>query len=79
MAAGVPPFVLNMLDWMMFDDELLSVRTRGLSSDPIDPNLSDTKRNVARYSNILGLPALFMAYGIMRWRRREHRRLGVSV
>ncbi len=79
MAAGVPPFVLNMLDWMMFDDELLSVRTRGLSSDPIDPELSDTKRNFARYSNILGLPALFMAYGVVRWRRREHRRLSVSL
>tara|TARA_B100002003_G_scaffold249913_1_gene287532 strand:+ start:17 stop:1396 length:1380 start_codon:yes stop_codon:yes gene_type:complete len=71
-------FVLNLLDWMLLDDAMLSIRTRGLTVAPLN-EVSDTARNAIKYLNMLGLPAALVAFGLVRWRIREARRRGLTL
>ena len=66
-------FALNLMDWLLLDEALLAVRSRGLSAAPLD-EISDATRTAVKYGNILGLPFLAIALGLLRWRRREARR-----
>lgn len=69
---------LNLIDWLAQDEALLAVRSRGLTAEPLD-EISSEKRSTAKYLNILGLPLLFVGYGVIRWRLRESRRSKVSL
>ena len=71
-------FVLNLLDWMLLDDAMLSIRTRGLTVAPLD-EVSDATRNAMKYFNMLGLPAALVVFGLVRWRIREARRRGLIL
>ena len=71
-------FVLNLLDWMLLDDAMLSIRTRGLTVAPLG-EVSDTTRHAMKYLNMLGLPAALVAFGLVRWRIREARRRGLTL
>ncbi len=71
-------FVLNLLDWMLLDDAMLSIRTRGLTVAPLD-EVSDATRNTIKYGNMLGLPIALVVFGIVRWRIREARRRGLTL
>lgn len=66
--------VLNLMDWLVLDEDLLAVRTRGLGAAPLE-ELEDSQRLTVKYGNIIGLPLLFMVFGLVRWRRREARRV----
>jgi gliding-associated putative ABC transporter substrate-binding component GldG len=79
MSKGNEVLSLNLLDWLVQDEALLAVRARGMAAAPIDDKLTDTKRNVAKYANIAGLPLAFIAFGIVRWRLRESRRRKVTL
>ncbi len=68
---------LNMIDWMLLDEQLLKIRTRGLTSAPIE-ELSDSTRATIRYGNMVGLPLLFVIFGLVRWRMRESKRASVT-
>ena len=70
--------ILNIIDWLILDDALLSVRSRGLSAAPID-EISDAARATVKYGNIFGLPLLFIGLGLLHWRHREARRGKVSI
>jgi ABC-type uncharacterized transport system involved in gliding motility auxiliary subunit len=71
-------FVLNMVDWLLLDQELLDMRTRGLAMSPLE-EVSDAKWSLLKWGNVAGLPALFALVGVVRWRTREARRTKVSV
>tara|TARA_B100000315_G_scaffold246593_1_gene274072 strand:+ start:8953 stop:10635 length:1683 start_codon:yes stop_codon:yes gene_type:complete len=71
-------FVLNLLDWMLLDDAMLSIRTRGLTVAPLN-EVSDTTRNAMKYLNMLGVPAALVVFGLVRWRIREARRRGLTL
>ena len=73
MSQGNETFVLNLMDWLVMDDALLAVRSRGLNMAPLE-EISDSSRNAIKYGNIIGLPFAFIAFGLFRWRRREGRR-----
>lgn len=73
MSEGNQTLVLNMMDWLVLDEALLAVRSRGMSQAPLD-EISDGGRNAVKYGNILGLPLAFIAFGLFRWRSREGRR-----
>jgi hypothetical protein len=49
-----------------------------LSAAPLG-EVSDGARSAIRYANILGMPLLFIAFGLVRWRRRESRRARVTL
>jgi ABC-type uncharacterized transport system involved in gliding motility auxiliary subunit len=78
LAPGNQALVLNLLDWLLLDDALLAVRTRGLDAAPL-VELDDRQRALVRWANVIGLPLALVAFGIARWRLRERRRALVHV
>lgn len=66
--------MLNVADWLLLDSALLHMRTRGLAESPIDPEVSDAKRNTVKFGNTLGVPLLLVLFGVGRWRMRESKR-----
>jgi gliding-associated putative ABC transporter substrate-binding component GldG len=72
-------FVLNLIDWLMLDEGLLSMRTRGMTAAPLQKDISDNTRNSVKYGNMLGVPFLFCLYGLVRWRSRERRRHTIQL
>ena len=77
-SAGNEALLLNVVDWLAHDDALLAVRTRGLRAAPLK-EVSEGTRRWIKYANIMGVPALCVAFGVIRWRRREARRSRVSI
>jgi len=69
---------LNLVDWLVLDEDLLAVRARGLGAATLR-ELDESERMAIKYGNILGLPFLFVLVGIVRWRRRESRRRSVKL
>ena len=65
-------FFVNAVDWLVQDPEMINIRNRGLSDRPI-ADLSPTTRNVMRYTNVIGVPLLFILFGIARWQWRKAR------
>ena len=65
---------LNMVDWLLLDPALLSMRTRGLIDPPVDAELSDGARNVVKWGNVVGVPLAVGLLGLVLWRLRESRR-----
>jgi ABC-type uncharacterized transport system involved in gliding motility auxiliary subunit len=78
LSAGNQALLLNVMDWLVRDDALLAVRTRGLRAAPLKDVDDGTRRSV-KYANIVGVPVLCIAAGLIRWRRRESRRSRVSL
>ena len=78
LAPGNQALVLNLLDWLLQDDALLAVRTRGLDAAPL-VELSDEQRGLVRYANVIGIPLALILFGILRWRLRERRRAFAHV
>jgi ABC-type uncharacterized transport system involved in gliding motility auxiliary subunit len=70
--------LMNLMDWLVLDDALLAVRSRGLEAAPLK-DVSDGTRQATKYLNIIGVPLAFIGLGVARWRRREARRGGVSL
>ncbi len=77
-AEGNRALLLNIMDWLVHDDALLAVRTRGLKAVPLR-EIEDSSRAMVKYGNIVGVPLLLILYGLVRWRRREARRANVSL
>ena len=80
-------FLLNLMDWLLLDEDLLSVRSRGLAAAPLGSTnekgereeLSDGARRTVKYGNMVGVPLALVIFGIVRWRLREARRSKVSL
>lgn len=70
--------VLNLVDWLLLDDAMLSIRTRGLADAPLK-ELDDGAKKLVKYGNVIGVPLLFVVFGVVRWRLRERRRHLVTV
>jgi ABC-type uncharacterized transport system involved in gliding motility auxiliary subunit len=70
---------LNIADWLLLDQALLTMRTRGMAEAPLQTDLSDATRSAAKLGNVLGLPLLLALYGVVRWRLREARRSTITV
>ncbi len=66
-------FFANMVDYLMDDAGLITIRSREASSPPLEP-VGDGTKKVLKYAN-LGLPPLLViAYGVVRWRLRKSRK-----
>ncbi len=77
-SASGQALVLNLVDWLLLDDAMLEIRSRGMADAPLE-EIDDTKRNTIKFANILGVPLLFIAIGIVRWRLRERSRSQMAV
>ncbi len=65
-------FLANAIDWLAQDEALLAIR----SKDRTPPNLifeSDLTRNVLKWGNLVGVPLLFVLFGLLRVTGRRRR------
>lgn len=67
-------FLFNVMDWAIQNDALVEIRSKEYTPRPLDRIEDSTKRTI-KYANILGVPALFVAFGIVRWALRRRRKL----
>lgn len=70
--------VMNLFDWLVLDEDLLAVRSRGLAAATIE-ELDDGERQSIKLLNIAGIPVGFAAFGVVRWRLREKKRREVKL
>ena len=71
--------LLNLADFLMLDQGMLAMRTRGLSEPPLKPALSENVRTGVKWGNALGIPFVLCAFGLVRWLQRERRRSTITV
>jgi ABC-type uncharacterized transport system involved in gliding motility auxiliary subunit len=75
---GGARMLLNSIGWTLEDEALTPVRTKTVAARPIQID-SDKKVAVIRYGNTVGVPLLFIGFGIVRWRLRRARRLAQKI
>ncbi len=63
----------NSIDWLSDDTGLIALRTKGVTSRPID-ELEDTTKTLLKYSNFIMPIILVMAYGLIRMQRNRIKR-----
>jgi len=61
----------NLVDSLSLDEELINIRSKGVSERPIKEGLSDSARAAIRYVNIFGLTILVIAFGVFRYFMRK--------
>ena len=64
-------FASNSIDWLSDDTGLIELRTKGITSRPLE-QIDDTKRNLYKYGNV-ALP-IFLMIGIALYRRQRFAR-----
>jgi ABC-type uncharacterized transport system involved in gliding motility auxiliary subunit len=64
---------LNLVDSVSFDEDLINIRSKGVSSRPVKDDLSDSGKQFIRWANILGVTVVVLAFGMIRYyiRRRS--------
>lgn len=64
---------LNLLDWSVQDEYLLSIRSKGVPSRPLK-RMEGIGRPLAKFSLMFSLPILVLIIGLVIWRRQKTRR-----
>jgi hypothetical protein len=64
---------VNLIDWLAQDERLLAIRGRGIVNRPLR-EMSDGGKAAFKYANMIGLPLVFAAIGLVRWRLRVSRK-----
>ncbi len=71
-------FLINTIDWLLQDEALITIRSRGITSKPI-AELESWEKGLVKYMNMIGVPILFILFGLLRWTLRRARRKGVQL
>lgn len=62
--------ISNAIDWLSDDTGLVSLRTKGVTSRPLD-ELSDGSKTVIKYANFLLPVLLAIGYGLYRYQQNR--------
>ena len=66
----------NWIDWLMQEDALATIRSKGTSRRPLtfgnDVISANAHVNLVRYSNVVGVPAIFILLGLVRYFMRRN-------
>lgn len=63
---------LNIIDWLAQDEELIAIRSKGVSERPLKTTSKAVKRTI-RWLDILLPSVLLVLVGLIRWRKRNKR------
>ncbi|GJM28964.1 MAG: hypothetical protein DHS20C17_15990 [Cyclobacteriaceae bacterium] len=66
-------FVANAIDWMADDTGLSDLRTKGVTTRPLDP-VEDSTKNLLKYGNVVAPILLVLLYGFQRRQRNLRKR-----
>jgi ABC-type uncharacterized transport system involved in gliding motility auxiliary subunit len=66
-------FMQNALDWLTNEDDLIAVRMKNVNDPPIERG-EESAKAIAKWGNIVGVPLLFVIFGVVRWRIRVGKR-----
>ncbi len=66
-------FFANLLDWLVQDEALVSIRTRSINNRPLKA-IGDSGRVLFKYGNMLLPPLLLLGFGIVRLQMRKRRK-----
>ncbi len=67
-------FFQNLVDSLSLDDDLISIRSKNVTSRPIQENLGDSTRGFIRYANIFGVTIIVIVFGMTRYYLRRKSR-----
>ncbi len=67
--------LVNAIDFLSDDTGLNELRTKGVTSRPIDPDLEDDTKTIIKYTNFLLPIILILIYGAIRAHMRRRKRL----
>ena len=70
--------LLNAMGWATEDEALTPVRTKTLTSRPLQIESAGTALAL-QIGNIVGVPVAFVVFGVGRWRFRRSRRQGQKL
>lgn len=65
-------FFQNMVDWLVQDEDLITIRSREVTDRPIKP-ISEPAKRLVKYANMFGTPILVVLVGIAVWQLRRRR------
>jgi ABC-type uncharacterized transport system involved in gliding motility auxiliary subunit len=68
----------NAIGWTVEDEALIPLRSKSMGSRPLK-TVSEATASTLKWVNILGLPVLFCAYGVLRWRLRRIARSSQTI
>jgi len=69
-------FFANMVDYLVDDAGLITIRTKDVSMPPLE-QVSDGTKKMLKYGNLVAPPLLVLGYGLFRWRVRKARKKGM--
>lgn len=71
-------FFANMVDYLVDDAGLITIRSKELTNPPLEQVSDGTKRAV-KYADLILPPALVLVYGLARWRMRNARKRALET
>jgi gliding-associated putative ABC transporter substrate-binding component GldG len=66
-------FFANMIDYLVDDAGLITIRTKEAANPPLDP-VADATKKIFKYADMGLPPLLVVGYGLFRWRMRKARK-----
>ncbi len=66
-------FFANMIDYLVDDAGLITIRTKEAVNPPLDP-VADATKKIVKYADMGLPPLLVIGYGLFRWRMRKARK-----
>lgn len=70
--------LFNIMDWGVQNDALVQIRSKGYLHRPLK-NVTETTQSITKYANIIGVPFLFVLFGVGAMAVRKSRKSRLSV
>lgn len=73
-----PTFFANMIDYLLDDAGLITIRTKEATLPQLD-QVDDSTKKIAKYANLVLPPLFVLGYGAFRWRMRKARKKALEI
>jgi gliding-associated putative ABC transporter substrate-binding component GldG len=71
-------FFANMVDYLVDDAGLITIRSKELTTPPLE-QVSDGTKKAVKYADLVLPPVLVLGYGLIRWRMRQARKRALET